>query len=393
MLFKTYTASSEREALDLAKQELGNDIMILELRRDRGKDLPEGNGQQVILKVGVPPRSMDRRGAINRAHRRGRPLLAAPKSSPVESLPSRDEAEVAELFLLRRQLRSVKAQLRAARSCPFLEPFDFCFNLLAEAGTPDHVAEILIMRTEEQLVGMGDASPVPRSEALAELKRQISYLFLPQPAKRSRRKPRHRRDGRREVVVVVGPSCAGKTSLSVKLASHQAVYRDRRVGIISTDIFRAGANAGLKSLGKILSVPIIEVRQVDDISRALTNLAKYDVILVDTPGRSPLSKGSLPDLQTQLAVLQPTETLLVLSANMALEELWLFTGLYQGVHPSGLVVTKLDETSKPGKVLGLVDDSSLPLKYVTAGRAVPHSLAVDVGPAVIKRLPLTVVGG
>jgi len=385
MLFKTYTASSEREALDLAKQELGNDIMILELRRDRGKDLPEGNGQQVILKVGVPPRSMDRRGAINRAHRWGRPRLAVPKSSPVESLPSRDEAEVAELFLLRRQLRSVKAQLRAARSCPFLEPFDFCFNLLTEAGTPDHVAEILIMRTEEQLVGMGDASPVPQSEALAELKRQISYLFLPQPAKRSRRK--------REVVVVVGPSGAGKTSLTVKLASHQAVYRDRRVAIISTDIFRAGANAGLKSLGKILSVPIIEVRQVDDISRALTNLAKYDVILVDTPGRSPLSKGSLPDLQTQLAVLQPTETLLVLSANMALEELWLFTGLYQGIHPSGLVVTKLDETSKPGKVLGLVDDSSLPLKYVTAGRAVPHSLAVDVGPAVIKRLPLTVVGG
>ena len=279
----------------------------------------------------------------------------------------------------------MKAQLRAARSCPFLEPFDFCFNLLTEAGTPDHVAEILIMRTEEQLVGMGDVSPVPRSEALAELKRQISYLFLPQPAKRSRRK--------REVVVVVGPSGAGKTSLTVKLASHQAVYRDRRVGIISTDIFRAGANAGLKSLGKILSVPIIEVRQVDDLSRALTNLAKYDVILVDTPGRSPLSKGSLPDLQTQLAVLQPTETLLVLSANMALEELWLFTGLYQGIHPSGLVVTKLDETSKPGKVLGLVGDSSLPLKYVTAGRAVPHSLAVDVGPAVIKRLPLTVVGG
>jgi len=384
MLFKTYTASSEREALDLAKQELGNDIMILELRRDRGKDLPEGNGQQVILKVGVPPRSMDRRGAINRTHRRGRTRLAVPKSSPVESLPSRDEAEVAELFLLRRQLRSVKAQLRAARSCPFLEPFDFCFNLLTEAGTPDNVAEILIMRTEEQLVGMGDASPVPRSEALAELKRQISYLFLPQPAKRSRRK--------REVVVVVGPSGAGKTSLTVKLASHQAVYRDRRVGIISTDIFRAGANAGLKSLGKILSVPIIEVRQVDDISRALTNLAKYDVILVDTPGRSPLSKGSLPDLQTQLAVLQPTETLLVLSANMALEELWLFIGLYQGIHPSSLVVTKLDETSKPGKVLGLVDDNGLPLKYVTAGRAVPHSLAVDVGPAVIKRLPLTVVG-
>ena len=384
MLFKTYTASSEREALSQAKEELGEEIMILELRRDRPKDAPDGNGQQVILKVGIPPRPMNRSGAPNSIPGWASQRPGAPKSSLVKSLPSRDEAEFAELFLLRKQLRDMKAQLRAARSCPFLEPFDFCFNLLTEAGAPDHIAEILVMRTEEQLVGMGDAGSVPRSEALAELKRQISYLFPHRPVKQRRRK--------QEIVAVVGPSGAGKTSLTAKLASHQDIYRDRRVGIISTDIFRAGANAGLKSIGKILSVPIIEVRQVDDLSRAVKNLAKYDTILVDTPGRSPLSKGSLPDLQTQLAVLQPTETLLVLSANMALEELWLFIGLYQGIHPSGLVVTKLDETSKPGKVLGLVDDNGLPLKYVTAGRAVPQSLAINVGPAVLKRLPLTTMG-
>ncbi len=384
MLFKTYTAPSEREALYQAKKELGDEIMILELRRDRPKEAADGSGQRIILKVGVPPRSMNRSGAPNSIDGWKSLRPGAPKSSIVKSLPAWDEAEAAELFLLRKQLRDMKAQLRATRSCPFLEPFDFCFNLLTEAGAPDHMAEILVTRTEEQLVGMSNAGPVSQGEALTELKRQISYLFPHRPVKQRRRK--------QEVVVVVGPSGAGKTSLTAKLASHQDVYRDRRVGIISTDIFRAGANAGLKSIAKILSVPIIEARQVDDLSRAIKNLAKCDVILVDTPGRSPLSKGSLPDLQTQLAVLQPTETLLVLSANMALEELWLFSGLYQGIHPSGLVVTKLDETSKPGKVLGLVDDNGLPLKYVTAGRAVPQSLAVKVGPAVLKWLPLTTMG-
>ncbi|UCH63653.1 MAG: hypothetical protein JSU77_04190 [Fidelibacterota bacterium] len=384
MLFKTYTASSEREALSLAKEELGEEVMILELKRERPETPVDGNGQLVTLKVGVPPRSINRTTAPS-SHNRGDYLPPeAPKSSLVKSLPSRDEAEAAELFLLRKQLRNMKAQLRAARSCPFLEPFDFCFNLLTEAGTPDHIAELLVMRTEEQLIGMSDAGPVSRGEAMVELKRQITYLFPHRPVKRSRRK--------QEVVVIVGPSGAGKTSLTAKMASHQDLYRDRRVGIISTDIFRAGANAGLKSIGKILSIPIIEARQIDDLSRAVKNLAKHDIILVDTPGRSPLSKGSLPDLQTQLAVLQPTETLLVLSANMALEELWLFTGLYQGIHPSGLVITKLDETSKPGKVLGLVDDNGLPVRYVTAGRAVPQSLAVEVGSAVLKRLPLTTKG-
>ena len=51
-------------------------------------------------------------------------------------------------------------------------------------------------------------------------------------------------------------------------------------------------------------------------------------------------------------------------------------------------MTKLDETNKPGKILGLVDDAKLPLKYVTTGQAVPQSLMVDVAQAVIKRLPL-----
>jgi flagellar biosynthesis protein FlhF len=380
MLFKTYIGSDEREVLALAKRELGDEIMILDLRRDHRDRTSSDDGQQVILRVGVNPRSGRIPEHMNGSSRMGISGTADKESKFDRSSVSRQNEDMAELLLLRQQLRSLKAQLRAVRSCPFLEPFDFCFNTLTDAGTPDDVAELLVTRTEEQLVGMGDGGPVVRDDAFAELKRQISYLFYSPPKNQQRSK--------REVIAVAGPSGAGKTSLIIKMASHPDIYRDRRVGIISTDIFRAGANAGLKSLGEILSVPIIEARQVDDIPRALMNLAKCDVILMDTPGRSPLSKGSLPDLQTQLAVLRPTETLLVLSANMALEELWLFKGLYQGIHPSGLVITKLDETSKPGKVLALADDPELPMKFVTTGQAVPQSLSIRIPPAVINRLPL-----
>ena len=53
-----------------------------------------------------------------------------------------------------------------------------------------------------------------------------------------------------------------------------------------------------------------------------------------------------------------------------------------------VVITKLDETSKPGKVLALADDPELPMKYVTAGQAVPQSLSNRIPPVVINRLPL-----
>ncbi len=381
MLIKTYAGSSEREAITLAKEELGNEIMIVDMRRIQQVASENDTGRQVILTVALDP---EKKGRSNpqppRTHHQ--PSPAPPQVNRSRLGPTRstlDETEVAELFLLRKQLRSMKAYLRASRSVPFQVPFDFCYGLLAEAGVPDHVAEALVQRSEEQLAARGGPRP-SRPAALEELQRQIAYLFLAHA-------PEKRRN-RQEVVVFVGPSGAGKTSLIAKLASHKAVYRDRRVGVISTDIYRAGANAGLKTMGNILSVPIIEVKQISDIPRAKKNLADYDVLLVDTPGRSPLSKGCLPELQTQLALFKPTETLLVLSANMGIEELWLYTALYGGLKPSGLVVTKLDETNKPGKLLGLVDDAKLPLKYVSTGQAVPQSLEVDVAQAVIKRLPI-----
>ncbi|MCH7858166.1 MAG: hypothetical protein IID14_00530 [Candidatus Marinimicrobia bacterium] len=381
MLTKTYSGSSEREVITLAKEELGNEIMIVDMRRIQRDASKSDTARQVILTVAL---ESEQKGLSNLRppgpHNQPGPILSQMNRSRLgPARNSLDETEVAELFLLRKQLRSMKARLRASRSIPFQVPFDFCYGLLAEAGVPDHVAEALVQRSEEQLLVQGAPSP-SRMAALEELQRQIADLFLtPAPGKWP---------GHHEVVVFVGPSGAGKTSLIAKLASHKAIYRDRRVGIISTDIYRAGANAGLKTMGKILSVPIIEVRQLSDIPRAKKNLADYDVLLVDTPGRSPLSKGCLPELQTQLALLEPTETLLVLSANMGIEELWLYTGLYRGLKPTGLVVTKLDETNKPGKILGLVDDAKLPLKYVTTGQAVPQSLMVDVAQAVIKRLPL-----
>ena len=384
MQFRTYSGASERDVLAKAKAELGDNIMILELHRETRSPAENGSAGPVVLKVGIDPRGAGQpeiRGSGLRNPLTPRLQGGTAPGAPVA--PS-DQIQAAELFLVRKQLRDMKANLRVGRTCPFVEPFDHLFDLLAESGVPDHVAEELIQRTEEGLVGMNGAGEVTRGAALGELKRQISQLLLPQP------KPG--RIGKREVVAVVGPSGAGKTSLIVKLASHHAVYGRRRIGIISTDIFRAGANAGLKSICNILSVPIIEVRQTEDLPRALTNLKKCEVILVDTPGRSPLSKGSLPDLQTQLAVLRPNETLLVLSANMALEELWLFAGLYQGVQPTGMVITKLDETGKPGKILGMIDDTQPPLRYVTTGQAVPKSLAVNVGRAVIERLPLEAGG-
>lgn len=385
MQVKTYTGTTEREAITLAKQDLGDDIMIVEMRRHTDGE-NNRSAPQFLVTVALETHPVAPVHALDdiytpsdmRVMETGTVGLrangAGPGAGPIISL---NEQEIAELFMLRKQMRSLKAEMRAADKSPFEEPFNVCFDLLVEAGVPDHISEQLVQRTSDQLDEVGVYT---RVGALEELKRQISYLFANQKPKKKSGK---------EVIAFLGPSGAGKTSLIGKLAAHKGAYRDRKLAIISTDNYRAGANAGLKSIASILETPIIEVRQMEDIPRALTNLADFDVILVDTPGRSPLVKNALPELQTRLALLNPTDTIVVLGATMGMEELWLFMGLYKSLGPTGLAITKLDETSKPGKIIGAADDPQLPLLYVSDGRAVPKSLILNPGAAILKRLPLS----
>ena len=383
MEVKTYSGTTEREAIILAKQDLGDDILIVEMKRDQPLD-PDSHVRHYTVTVALeeldesvtetaPPPAME-----TYTPRAAKPGPSGPGPGAVPPIVSLNEQEIAELFMLRKQLRSLKAGIRAADSAPFDEPFDLCYSLLLESGTPDHLAEEIVLQTVERLAG----HVLPSKEAaLAGIQADISGRFT---------KYEQAPASGQEIVVFVGPSGSGKTSLIVKLAAHRQVYRGRRLAIISTDTYRAGANAGLRSIAKILNAPIIEVRKAEDLPRALTNLSDYDVILVDTPGRSPLVKDALPELQTQLALLNPTDTVVVLSATMGIEELWLFMGLYKSMQPTGLAMTKLDETSKPGKLIGAADDPQLPLLYLTQGREVPGSLALDPGTAVIRRLPLTI---
>jgi fused signal recognition particle receptor len=187
-------------------------------------------------------------------------------------------------------------------------------------------------------------------------------------------------DGPRRPVIVslVGVNGTGKTTTSAKLA-HLLQARRESVVLAACDTFRAAAIEQLKLWGERLNVPVIagsygaDPASVahDAISAALARKAHY--VLVDTAGRLHTKHNLMQELQKLHRVMgkqlpkAPHEVLLVLDATTGMNALNQAREFHKAVPLTGLVVTKLDGTSKGGMVIAIQKELALPIKFIGVG--------------------------
>lgn len=180
------------------------------------------------------------------------------------------------------------------------------------------------------------------------------------------------------VVSLVGVNGTGKTTTAAKLA-HWIQSRHQTAVLAACDTFRAAAIEQLKLWGQRLQVPVIagnygaDASAVahDAITAALSRQADY--LLVDTAGRLHTKQNLMQELQKLHRVMDkrlpgaPHETLLVLDATTGMNSLNQAREFNKAVTISGLVVTKLDGTSKGGMVVAIQKELGLPIKFVGVG--------------------------
>ena len=176
---------------------------------------------------------------------------------------------------------------------------------------------------------------------------------------------------------LVGPTGVGKTTTLAKLAV-QLTRAGRRVGIVSLDTFRAGAVEQLSTYAELLGCSLDVAHDGDELARVLERSKHLQVVLIDTAGRSPRSQAEIETLASTLergAEVLPLETWLVLSAATQRGDLKDTAEAFKRLKPGSAIVTKLDETGRPGAVLETLARSNLDLAFLANGQDVAGNLS------------------
>lgn len=180
------------------------------------------------------------------------------------------------------------------------------------------------------------------------------------------------------IVSVVGVNGTGKTTTTAKLAAFLKA-RGNRPMLAACDTFRAAAIEQLKIWGQRLEVPVVAGAYGADPSSVAHDavqsaLAKnHDYLLLDTAGRLHTKSNLMQELQklhrvsAKLRPGAPHETLLVLDATTGMNAINQAREFHKAVPLTGLVVTKLDGTSKGGVVAAIQKELALPVKFIGVG--------------------------
>jgi fused signal recognition particle receptor len=194
--------------------------------------------------------------------------------------------------------------------------------------------------------------------------------------------------GRPQVIVLVGVNGSGKTTTAARLAARARVAGET-VLLAAADTFRAAATEQLAAWGERLHVDVIIGAQGGDpgavaFDAAQASLArKVDRLIVDTSGRMHTRHNLMAELQKICRVLgkvipgAPHQVLLVLDATTGQNGLAQGKAFYEAVGVTGVVLAKLDGSSKGGVGFAIASELGLPLQYVGLGEGLDDMALLD----------------
>ncbi len=190
------------------------------------------------------------------------------------------------------------------------------------------------------------------------------------------------------VVLMVGVNGTGKTTTIGKLA-HRLRAEGKKVMLAAGDTFRAAAAEQLAIWGERVDVPVIKHREGADpgavVFDAVTaaKARAVDVLIVDTAGRLHTKSNLMEELKKVHRILSrelpgaPHETLLVLDGNTGQNALVQAKMFHEAIGITGIVLTKLDGTSKGGIVFAINKELGIPVKFVGIGESIEDLRSFD----------------
>ncbi|NBO37482.1 flagellar biosynthesis protein FlhF [bacterium] len=258
---------------------------------------------------------------------------------------------------------------------------DICIKLRAAGVLEAIISELTHVVTSGPKPTHSDGSPLT-GEKLKEhyLNQSIRFLF------RQMSVTPQANFANQKVIALVGSTGVGKTTSIAKLAARLQLTDKKRVAMVSMDSFRIAAADQLRAYSKILDCPFTEVSDLQDLAEFVTKFYDYDLIFIDTAGRSSKHHQQLDQLKQLGTMPFPVHFHMVQSASMKQRDLDENLKAFRMISPQSLIFTKLDESWSFGEILNTNITSRIPLSFFTTGQKVPEDLEPATKERVVERI-------
>lgn len=177
------------------------------------------------------------------------------------------------------------------------------------------------------------------------------------------------------IYALLGPTGVGKTTTLAKMAARFVIkHGSENLALITTDAYRIGGHEQLRTYGKILGVMVHAVKDESDLKLALKEFKNKHTILIDTVGLSQRDAMVNEQINMLYNADHKIKKLLCLNAGNTIETLNDVTRNYMRKGLDGCVITKIDEAVTYGGALNVAIQHQLKVHYVTNGQRVPEDI-------------------
>ncbi len=181
------------------------------------------------------------------------------------------------------------------------------------------------------------------------------------------------------IITVVGPTGVGKTTTIAKLAAMYSFARDggtaRRVKMVTIDNYKIAARKQIETYAEIMQLPAAFAESRAELEKVISLSQDVDIMLVDTIGKSPGDFQKLGEIKDILGACGGrNEVHLAISATTKGSDVEEILRQFEPFRYRAVIVTKLDETSRVGNILGPLIEHQKPISYLTDGQLVPQDL-------------------
>ncbi len=178
------------------------------------------------------------------------------------------------------------------------------------------------------------------------------------------------------VIMIAGTNGSGKTTTIAKLAT---LWREKKVLIAACDTYRDAAGLQLERWAKTTNTDLVSSTQRQDAGAVVYDALHkalsggYGVVLVDTAGRLHTRKDLMAEAEKIHRVIKkvipnaPHEVILVLDASTGQNGLRQAQGFKEHIDVTGVILTKMDGTSKAGIIIPIVKQLKLPIYFIGLG--------------------------